>query len=99
MRYVFDWDPQKARTNIQKHRGISFDRATSVFRDPNMMSIFDEEHSESEDRWITLGVDSVGTLLVVIHTFESTVPAVTEVRIISARKANQQEIQTYQEAI
>ena len=99
MRYVFDWDPQKARTNIQKHRGISFDRATSVFRDPNMMSIFDEEHSESEDRWITLGVDSVGTLLVVIHTFELTIPTVTEVRIISARRANQQEIQTYQEAI
>ena len=44
---------------------------------------------------ITLGVDSVGTLLAIIHTFESTVPTVTEVRIVSARKANQQEIQTY----
>ena len=95
MRYVFDWDSQKARITIQKHWGISFDRAASVFRDPTMMSIFDEEHSESEERWITLGVDSTGTLLVIIHTFESTAPAVTEVRITSARKANQQEIQTY----
>ena len=98
MRYVFDWDPQKARTNLQKYR-ISFDRATRTFRDPNMVSIFDDDHSENEDRWITLGVDSIGSLLVVIHTFESTTPKITAVRIISARKANQQETQTYQEAI
>ena len=64
-----------------------------------MMSVFDEDHSESEDRWITLGVDSIGILLVIIHTFESTGSTVTEVRMISARKANQQEIQTYQEAV
>ena len=64
-----------------------------------MMSVFDEDHSESEDRWITLGVDSIGILLVIIHTFESMGSTVTEVRMISARKANQQEIQTYQEAV
>ena len=99
LRYVFDWDPQKAKTNVQKHRGISFDRATTIFRDPNMVSIFDDDHSENEDRWITLGVDSTGTLLVVIHTFETTAPKITKIRIISARKADRSETQTYQEAL
>ena len=95
MRYVFDWDPQKAKTNVQKHRGITFDRAATVFRDPKMVSIFDDDHSENEDRWITLGVDSTGTIPIVIHTFEETVPNITKIWIISARKADRQETQTY----
>ncbi len=99
MRYVFDWNPQKAQTNIQKHRGISFERATTVFLDPNLLSIFDEEHSEDEDRWITLGLDSTGNLLVVIHTFNQTTPQLVNIRIISARKADQQETQQYQEGV
>ena len=97
MRYIFDWDPRKAQANIQKHRGISFERATTVFRDRNLLSIFDDEHSDNEDRWITLGVDSSGSLLIVIHTFDQPAPDLTVVRIISARKANQQETQQYQE--
>ena len=62
---------------------------------PNMVSIFDDDHSENKDRWITLGVDSTGTLLIVIHTFQETVPKITKIRIISARKADRQETQTY----
>jgi len=46
MRYEFDWDPVKARQNLQKHRA-SFERAARIFLDPFAISIFDEKHSES----------------------------------------------------
>ena len=49
MRYYFEWDPQKAKINLKKHK-VSFERACTVFKDPNALSIYDEEHSEKEDR-------------------------------------------------
>ena len=97
MRYVFDWDPQKAQINIQKHREMGFDRATSIFRDPHILSLFDEEHSRDEERWVSLGIDSTGVLLIVIHTFEQVTSELVDIRLISARKANAEEIQIYQE--
>jgi hypothetical protein len=68
MKYEFDWDPVKARQNLQKH-GVSFERAARIFLDPFAISIFDDDHSESEDRWITIGVEANEVLLIVIHTF------------------------------
>ena len=56
MRYDFEWDPKKARNNIRKHK-VSFERAATIFRDSNLISIPDEDHSESEERWITMGLD------------------------------------------
>jgi hypothetical protein len=47
--YNFEWDPNKARSNQVKH-GISFEEAATVFRDPQALSIFDDEHSSNEDR-------------------------------------------------
>jgi uncharacterized protein len=99
LRYIFDWDPDKARINLKRHRGISFERASRVFRDPNMVTIFDEEHSEDEDRWLTLGIDDTGMLLVVVHTFKEQKSGVMNIRIISARRANQVETQAYREAL
>ena len=61
MRYNFEWDPAKAKQNIRRHK-VSFERATTVFRDPNQISIFDENHSNDEDRWMTLGLDRNGVL-------------------------------------
>ena len=52
------WDVNKARTNLSKHK-ISFESATSVFRDEQAISIADEEHSEEEERWLTIGMDEV----------------------------------------
>jgi uncharacterized DUF497 family protein len=52
MEYHFDWDPNKARTNIQKH-GVSFERAATVFKDQFAVSVFDDEHSDGEERWMT----------------------------------------------
>jgi uncharacterized DUF497 family protein len=59
LRYTFEWDQVKARENLRKHR-ISFDRAAEVFLDPLAVSIFDEEHSEMEERWVTIGRDPRG---------------------------------------
>ena len=59
------------------------------------LSIFDEEHSDTEDRWITLGKTKNGILLVVIHTFSEYDDGVT-IRIISVRKATKHEQHQYE---
>ena len=69
MQYDFVWDADKARRNRRKH-GVSFEQAATVFHDPRAASLYDDEHSESEDRWITLGLSATGGLVVVNHTFE-----------------------------
>jgi uncharacterized DUF497 family protein len=96
LHYNFDWDPAKEKQNIRKHK-ITFRRAATVFRDPNQLSIYDEEHSEDEDRWITIGIDSGGILRVVIHTFEQVDEDLCEIRIVSARKATSAEANQYRE--
>jgi hypothetical protein len=55
------------------------------------MSMFDDEHSEEEDRWITLGLDRAGALLVASHTFREETETSAKIRLISARKANRRE--------
>jgi uncharacterized DUF497 family protein len=96
LRYNFDRDPVKESQNIREHK-VAFRRAATVFRDPNQLSIYDEEHSEGEDRWITIGIDSSGILRVVIHTFEQVDEDLCEIRIISARKATSAETNQYRE--
>lgn len=94
MQYNFEWDPAKAKENLRKHK-VSFERAANVVLDPYALSIEDEEHSEEEDRWITLGMDKNGVLLVVIHTFREIDPDNYNIRIISARKATKREARQY----
>ena len=98
MRYDFEWDPKKAKGNIRKHK-ISFERATTIFRDPNLLSIPDEEHSKFEERWVTMGLDETGILMVISHKFESVSEEVSRVRIISARKTTKKETEQYEEGI
>jgi len=98
LRYKFDWDPAKEKTNVRKHK-VSFRRAATVFRDANQLSIYDEEHSEYEDRWITMGIDSGSVLRVVVHTFKQIGDSLCEIRIISARKATSREARQYREGI
>ena len=98
MRYDFEWDPKKARANVRKHK-VTFERATTIFRDPNLLSIPDEEHSGFEQRWITIGVDENGSLVVICHTFESLETDAARIRIISARKATKREKAQYEEGI
>jgi uncharacterized protein len=81
--YNFEWDPVKARQNVHKHK-VNFQRAAAIFNDPHAISIFDNEHSLEEDRWIIMGRDSSGVILVVCHTFLRTDEASTFIRIISS---------------
>jgi hypothetical protein len=94
VQYNFEWDPAKARDNLQKHK-ISFERGAEVFLDPLALSIYDNKHSRGEDRWITLGKDSNDILLVVIHTFREVDNNNTSIRIISARRATRHEAKQY----
>jgi uncharacterized DUF497 family protein len=96
MNYNFEWDVNKARTNLSKHK-ISFEGATSVFRDEKAISISDEEHSDDEERWLTIGMDEVTRTLVVIHTYISADENNCNIRLISARKATKKEQQIYKE--
>lgn len=95
MDYYFEWDHEKAKVNEGKH-GVSFEEAASVFLDPNAISIFDVGHSQLEDRWLTLGMSSLGRILVFCHTFGDEAKDRASVRIISSRKATQREIRQYQ---
>jgi len=79
--YQFEWDPVKARRNLKDH-GVGFEGATTVFLDPQALSEFDEEHSHYEDRWITLGLDSTGSLLVVCHTYREETAVSAHIRLI-----------------
>jgi uncharacterized DUF497 family protein len=94
--YNFEWDPRKAQDNREKH-GVAFDEAATVFADLKALSIFDPDHSESEDRWITMGISEKGRLLMVIHTFREERKDSVTIRIVSSRKATKQETKTYRE--
>lgn len=96
MQYNFEWDPGKAQTNQIKH-GVRFEEATTVFRDPKMLTLYDEEHSGTEDRWVTLGISSRGRMLVVCHTYRDENRNSATIRLFSSRKARKHEIQQYQD--
>jgi hypothetical protein len=88
----FEWDPAKARKNLQKH-GVSFEEASSVFYDPLAVTGANPDHSENEERLITFGMSSQGRLLVVAHTERG-----EAIRIISARVTTQLERHIYEES-
>jgi hypothetical protein len=94
LHYNFEWDPTKAKANKVKHK-VSFELYATVFKDPRALSIYDHEHSRDEDRWITLGLASNGSLLVVHHTFNHINGDIVAIRIISSRKATKKEKKQY----
>jgi uncharacterized DUF497 family protein len=95
-RFELEWDPQKASSNLAKH-GVAFLQAASVFLDPLATTVADEEHSEGERRWVTLGMSRTGLPLVVVHTFEEAEEASAAARSISARRATPAEMRDYEE--
>ncbi len=95
VRYNFEWDPEKAKGNLVKHE-VAFESAATVFLDPIALSVFDEDHSGDEERWITMGFDRSGALLVVHHTFHNVDESTCSVRVISARKATKTEARQYE---
>ena len=91
----FDWDRNKARINLAKHK-ISFEEAQSVFDDDNARLIFDPDHSENEDRFILLGLSCSLKILTVVHCYKD---ENNIIRLISARKATNREIKNYKECL
>jgi hypothetical protein len=94
MIYNFEWNPKKAASNQAKHN-VSFEEAATVFRDPEAITIFDPDHSETEERWLTIGISKNRRLLVVSHTFQKLDQETTRIRIISSRKTTKIESKQY----
>jgi hypothetical protein len=91
----FEWDPDKNRSNQQKH-GLSFDEALTVFLDANANLMRDLDDSGEEDRFIILGLSSKHRILIVCHCY---LESETVIRIISARKASPFERLSYDELL
>lgn len=83
----YQWDEKKATSNLHKH-GIDFADAVSVFADDLALTV-EDEHPD-EDRYVTIGIDALGEILVVVFTWRG-----DDIRIISVRKATRQEQNVY----
>src|SRR5258708_5638972 len=87
----FEWDGNKAAQNLQKH-SVTFQEAATIFGDPFSLTFSDPDHSNAEDRFITIGSSHRNRLLVVAHTDRH-----DRIRIISAREATRREREIYEE--
>jgi len=85
---MFEWDELKAKANKSKH-GISFADTFAVFEDPNAVTL--EDFRQSEQRFVTIGMDAFGRILVVVYTWRE-----DNIRITSARKAVRYEVRQYE---
>ena len=85
----FEWDPRKATSNLRKH-GVRFADAIPVLEDEGAITVRDDAYGE--ERWVTIGGDAVGRVLVVVYTWRG-----KSIRMISARTATRQERQQYLE--
>ena len=86
---TFEWDPEKARRNREQH-GVSFTDAVEVFSDDYAITL--EERSTEEQRYMIMGLDAFGRVLVVVYTWRG-----KRIRIISSRKATTRERSQYGE--
>jgi len=85
------WAAKKAAANIRKHSGVEFSHAATVLDDPMAVTIEDSHHGEQ--RFVTVGTDLLGRLLVVVYAYAGE----DEIRLISARKATPNERRSYEE--
>jgi uncharacterized protein len=83
-----EFDPDKAASNFRKHR-VSFAHAEQALRDPFALTIEDTD-ATGEQRFVTLGTDALGRIIIVVHTTRG-----DRIRIISARKASRRESEQY----
>jgi uncharacterized protein len=87
---MFEWDPEKAASNLLKH-GVSFEEAATVFEDAYTLTVEDSAHSDTESRLVTMGTSSVSRLLLVVNTERG-----DNIRIISARPPSPAERRFYE---
>ena len=90
----FEWDAEKEKLNIAKHK-LNFADACHVFSDIYQLNLFDDSHSDDEERWIVIGEIPVMKIVVVVHTIQVHQSEESRARIISARKATRKERETY----
>jgi uncharacterized protein len=86
------WDPRKAKANLAKHR-VRFSDAEAVLFDPNALTV-EDFGARAEQRFVSVGTDGVGRVLVVVYTYRG-----DDVRLISARPATRKERTNYEEGI
>jgi uncharacterized protein len=96
--FQFEWDEAKAEANARKH-GITFELASTVFHDPRLLTVADLEHSESEERWFSVGSASNGVVLSIVYLWSDIDPGATIIRLISARKSTHTENRQYEEGL
>ena len=91
MKPIFEWDEEKARANLRKHK-VSFEEAETIFDDPLSITISDPDHSKSERRFLDIGESENGRIIVVSYTQRG-----STTRLISGRVATRTERQKYAE--
>lgn len=96
MELIFEWDAKKARDNIKNHQ-VSFEEAKTMFNDLYLVTYFDEFHSESEDRYISIGYSTQNRILLAVHTDQQLSEETLVIRIISSRKVTPMERKFYEE--
>lgn len=94
--YKFEWDENKARINLAKHK-ISFDEGRTIFTDPFLITLADGEHSDNEDRFVSIGKSTNERILLVVHLERHIKINHVLIRIISCRKATTAERKMYEE--
>ena len=94
-RLGFEWDKRKAASNLKSH-GVSFEEASSAFYDESAILIDDPDHSESEERFVLLGMSAELRILVIPHCYRK---GGNTIRIISAWKAGHQDRAAYFERV
>ncbi len=96
MELIFEWNENKARENLRKHK-VSFEEAKTVFNDLLLITFPDEYHSENEERFISIGTSAKDRVLLVVHTERDETEKAVVIRIISCRKATTSERRVYEE--
>ncbi|MFN0277121.1 MAG: BrnT family toxin [Pyrinomonadaceae bacterium] len=95
MKLLFEWDADKAKRNLLKHK-ISFQEAKTIFQDEMIVTYLDDFHSDHEERFLSIGMSTNSRILLVVHTETKAVGETFLIRIISGRKATVKERRIYE---
>ncbi|MBM3764608.1 MAG: BrnT family toxin [Acidobacteria bacterium] len=94
--FQFEWDEARAAANLRK-LGVSFELASSVFSDPRILTLADTTHSESEERWPSIGLAGNGVPMSLAYLWTEASAGLIKIRLITARRATATEIRHYME--
>ena len=95
--FQFEWDEAKAAANLRKH-GVSFELASSIFGAPRILTLADTTHSETEERWFSIGLANNGAPMAVAYLWMDAGTGLVKIRLITARRATATEVRSYTES-